>query len=222
MNWLEVTQNLFTVLIGSGVIGFFSKELFKYYLDKSIDKYHLQLNKETESFKHQLQLITQEHQIQYLKLHSDRVEVIKLLYQKLVMLEKAMCSYMARYKLIDSFNNEEEKQKLASESAKDFFDYFHLNEIFFDESICSLIKEMDELYSDAWNKYTFHDTKIAHQIATEDQNYRIERVEDLKNVWDAITKKISPIKKKLENQFRDLLGVKNMNSNIHHLPSQNP
>ena len=218
MNWQEVTQNVLTSLGGIGIIGFIVKKLFETYLAKNVDKYRSQLDKETDIFKHQLQLITQEHQIKYFKLHNDRAEVIKELYQKLIIMEEAMRSYMAKYKPADSDN--EQLQKKASEFAISFFLFFHQNEIFFDDVICSLIKEIDEIYVEAWNKYSFHNTKEDIQIASDNNLYRTKRIEELKSVWDTINKKIPPIKTEIANQFRNLLGVIHDNNLLNNSSNQ--
>ncbi len=205
MNWQEVTQNVMMFLGGSSIIGFVGLELFKMYLNKNVDKYRHQLGKETEIFKQQLKLITQEHQIKYFKLHNDRANIIKKLYRKLNTMETGMRNYMAKYKPDES--NNEQLQKLASESTINFLTFFHQNEIFFEPSICLLIKEIDDLCSGAWYNYTFYDTKEAKDYAKDDIPFRKERFKALKSSWETIDKKIPPVKEKLANQFRNLLGV---------------
>ncbi len=65
MNWTEVLTNLGIFTVGSisitGLLAFFGKRLFEQYLQRKLDDY-----------RHELQLTSQEHEIQYTKLHNDR------------------------------------------------------------------------------------------------------------------------------------------------------
>ena len=208
MNWIEVIQNLGAFLIGSGILGYFGKNIFEYYLDRSIDKYRLLLDKERQEYMQQLQLITQKHQIQYSKLHNDRADVIKLLYQKLVTMEQSMRDYMSPIRFGGEYSREQMKE-LAGKAAQEFFNYFSSNEIFFDKTICTLIGEMHKLYLDAWVEFTIYDDEATREAVTTDRDLRKERAKVWKSTWDKIDMKIPPIKDKLKNQFRDLLGVIN-------------
>jgi hypothetical protein len=206
MDYLLLFQNLGSFLIGSGVIGFVAKSLFEHSMDKGLATYKLQLDKQAEAYKHELQLITQQHKIQYSKLHVDRAEVINQLYQKLVAMESAMQSYMSPINLSPQLTREE-RQKVAGVAAQEFFGYFHKSEIFFDPSICQLIDEMSKQYALAWSEFTSYDDQASRDAAASDAEFRKERIKVFKSAFAILSEKIPPIKQKLEYEFRVLLGV---------------
>ena len=94
MNWTEVLQNLGIFTVGTagivGTIAYFGRSLFEHYLSEKISSYKSQLERENDNYKHQLQLATQEHQIKFTKLHSDRSRVIRAIYDKLQLMKQNM------------------------------------------------------------------------------------------------------------------------------------
>ncbi|MFI5253779.1 MAG: hypothetical protein ACHQQQ_15275 [Bacteroidota bacterium] len=197
MNWTDIFHYFLTIGSGSGVIAYLGRIVIKQYFDKNI-----------EAYRHQFQLITQASQIQYSKLHNDRADVIKILYQKLVTMEGSVFSYIGQDIIIRGELTRDEKQKRAREDSYDFFNHFSSNEIYFDEFICKIIGEMRKLYTPALNeaaKYDYADTSA-------DLPSRKESYERWDKALAMINEKIPFLKEKLKEGFRKLLGVTTPNS----------
>ncbi len=206
MDYTQLAQNLGTFLIGSGIIAFVAKSLFQYSLDKGLANHKVLLDRHVEEYKHDLQLLMQQHRIQYSKLHSDRAEVIKDLYQRLVTMQNAMGSYMSPW-ILSPEQPREERQASAVRAFQDFFNYFDSNQIFFNPSVCALINEMGKLYADAWASFSSYDDKASKDFAAADPDFRKERSEAWKSALATINEKIPPVRQSLELEFRILLGV---------------
>jgi len=210
MNWTELLKNLGAFTIGTasviGIIGYFGRTLFEHYLSEKINSYKSQLERESDNYKHQLQLITQEHQIKFSKLHTDRSEVIRTIYDKLQLMRQTMRDLLVPIRWADG-TTEESRQINASKATQEFLDYFHRNEILFEESICTLVNEMDKLYWNAWTSHTTYNAPDMKDIARVDREFGKERADALKEAWDTIDKKVPVIEEALKKEFRALLGV---------------
>lgn len=71
MDWLTLIQNLGIFSITGGLIAWLIRRLFQQFFEKDLDKFKVDLLKETVQFR-----------IRYEKLHSERAEVIKEVYKK--------------------------------------------------------------------------------------------------------------------------------------------
>ncbi|MCK9452565.1 MAG: hypothetical protein M0Q90_12800 [Bacteroidales bacterium] len=102
----EVLELSAYIVIGSGVGTFVTQELFKHRLNKQLFRFS--------------------------KLYSDKLEIIRILYKKLVLMEKALDTFMSQREPSDDF----EKAKFKEETVKvinDFIEYYEFNEIIFDD-----------------------------------------------------------------------------------------
>lgn len=76
------------VLGGTPVLKWFVKSLIEKMLAKDLERFRASLNSEANStierLKHELQLVSLEHQVRFSKLHEKRAEVIAELYGLLV------------------------------------------------------------------------------------------------------------------------------------------
>ena len=199
MNWNELIQNLGIFTIALGILAFLAKSLFTHYMNQKINEH-----------KHKLQLITQEHQIRYSKLHQERAEVIKILYNKLIKMEESMFSYLKPIRLSNN-TNRNELQELAYEAAKDFFSYFYENEIFFDDGFCKTINKMNEVYYKSFTDVMLYDDEQSQEIAKSNREFRKERADALKKAWREAEREIPPIKNEMKSHIRTLLGVESTN-----------
>jgi hypothetical protein len=153
----------------------------------------LYFNKDIERFKSELEKITIEHQIRYAKLHEERAHVIKEVYRKIAVAEKWMKEYVTPIDL-GGLPPIEERSKRAAESANEFVDYYKENKIFLNNDICKLLDEIHKCIAEAWIKFNQKDR------VRPDKDYWGDS-------WQTITEKLPQIKEKLENDFRNILGV---------------
>ena len=206
MDWLDILKNLVVFTVGSGFITYLAKHLFENYLQRKLEDYRSNLDRQSDEYRHRLELISQENQIRFSKLHGDRAEVIVNLFKKLVKMDQSFRAYMGPI-IVGGAPDKPTRQETAINAANDFLKFFFDNEIYFDNALCETIKEINQLYLDAWYGYNVYDDEAALRDAQFDKEFRKERSEAFKKAWEIIEKKIPTVKKNLEDQFRKLLGV---------------
>ena len=152
-----------------------------------------------EQFKADLQKEHTRYQITYSQLHSERALVIKETYQKLVDLYKAFQSYMNPLQLAGELT-EEEKQRIAAESANEFTNYFDRNRIFFDDSLAQKLDELRNALYDCWTSFGLSKT--------------LRDAQDLKpsadmwtKIWEKLNTEVPRIKKEVEREFQKVIGI---------------
>jgi|GEM_PF-2050774 hypothetical protein len=229
VKWIEFFKQLGFTTAGPIflliIIGFFGKKMMEYFfsetielkkseLDKEIEVfkvalssqtqvYKLELDKNLETYKNTLQQISHEHQIKFSKLHSDRAEIMKELFAKLVKMEKSMSSLMSPFQAAGELSKEE-KTKIASDDALDFLYYFKANEILFNKQTCSTLNNLNESFQSAWRD--FHMYKPEEPF----QNLEVREKQFLKSVeayYQTLNKEVLGLKKQLKDDFRKILGV---------------
>jgi hypothetical protein len=145
------------------------------------------VNKDFEFFK-----------IRFSKLHNDRAESIKKLYSKLVKMEESMRSWMDPRQFPEE-ENKEKKQKIAQKNVNRFIRYYNINRIIFRKDICKIIDEINKKMDDTWLDFA------SIQAYEKGDN---ERRKLWKKSWNTIGKEIPKLKHELEDEFREILGVK--------------
>jgi len=209
MNWTDFLTNIGIFTVGSititGILAFLAKHVFDHYLQRKLDQHQANLERQSDEHRHRLELIAQEHQIRFSRLHSDRAEVIVTLFKKLVTMDHSMRAYIGP--VIGVAPEKEIRDERAGTAAQDFFEYFSDNEIFFEDSLCETINEMNKLYLDAWHSYNIYDDEGSRQTAQFDRAFRKERTEVFKKAWQTIDEQIPKVRAKLKDELRKLLGV---------------
>jgi hypothetical protein len=141
----------------------------------------------------------QKQQIQFSKLHQERAEVIKEMHGKLIELQSGMVElrmYLARN--IDKIEEEAEQKCFmrANEAIWEFNNYVLNNGIFFEKQMFEKLTSIRFKYIKAGWKYKFFRKNRQRYVAQE---------------WDlliSIEYDFPPLIEQLEEEFRELLGVK--------------
>ena len=205
------------------VIGFFGKKLIEYFFSETVELkkaelsreiesfkatissqaqiHKLQLDKNMESYKSSLQLMAHEQQTKFLKLHTDRAEVVKELFKRIVAVEKSMNSLMAPFQATGE-PSLSEKSTIAAADANNFLDYYQSNELLFNEQTCSIITKLNDSIKSAWKSYhMYHHTYGDPDL----EQKRIDAT--LKAYYDVLNKEVIAIKDELKKDLREILGV---------------
>lgn len=212
MDWSSAIQNIGVFGVGSGILAYLIKQLFA-----------ISINRDLEKFKSDLKLLTIEHQIKYSRLHSERAEILKNIYQKIVELQSTVNQIIYIRKTfprtedrVQQLQNLAEEFKLLTERVKEFSAYFELNKLFFNEVLCQLI---DNLLERFWNIYRLmnivppipdHPIYKAHNFSLED--FFVSENKEAISFLDMNNEEIPKLKQELENQFRNLMGVTTHNT----------
>ena len=179
---MEILQNIFYFLIGSGLFTWLIRSIFKLYFDKDIEKYKSKLAKELDVHK---------------ALHSERMHVIKCVYKDIEQTYKSLERLINPAHLVGEPTEIILHQEFA-DNYRNFSSFFSENRIFFNEELASEIDNLrKELYS-IWTKWELAKTK---------RDLGESNVKEWGQAWDDLQKKVPELKQKLEKMFRGLLGV---------------
>ncbi len=189
MNWLELLQNLGIFAI----ISYFIKSLIKVYLDRDIEKFKTNLEKEAIAFR-----------IKYEKLHLERAEIIKEIYKKIVRIRDSAEAYM-RNTLNESYTKEKEneiKGKLENE-LNSLISYYKDNKFFFQERLAQNIDIFIKLVSSSITEFYYSRYNPNNKTGEGSTREWGEVLDALKNIGEEAFKIILL----LEEEFRKIIGI---------------
>lgn len=194
------------------VIGYLAKKIVEQFLNKDLEKFKNQLSsenekaklkfeKDIESYRADLNLIYSKQ----IQLYSKKSEIIEDLYHKLVDLHDAMLNMTISFRNItgkDKQTIEQEELDRVNKSAEkgnDFFKYYSTNKIYFELETCSLIEDLQKQFKESHTDYSFRHT---FGMPPSEMTYEMA-----KKAGDRVRKEIADLMNKLENDFRQTLGV---------------
>lgn len=137
---------------------------------------------------------------------TERATVVKELYEKLVTLDESLYSTLRRFQAVGE-PNLEEKVSALGDNFNELRNYFLPKRIFFEESLCELI---DRILESA--KGIFYDI-TTFAVKTDDLSYRYDKelLKERHQFWEKARNihenEVLELKKKLENEFRNILGI---------------
>jgi len=140
--------------------------------------------------------------VKFSKLHEDRATVIKELHEKLIIFEDSMNSLTNPMKISGDIK-EKEKLKISGEKGNDFESYYKKNKIYFDLDLCKILDEISREMKYSWTAFYVYPDEIDTISKSEASEKWKERID----AWKNITEKVLPLKNKLEEEFRRILGV---------------
>ncbi|MBI3260379.1 MAG: hypothetical protein HYZ54_13050 [Ignavibacteriae bacterium] len=196
-----LTKNGFSIamVIVNAIITFISfrrSEKYKSQLSKDVENYKLSLSKDLEEHKSELSKISQEHQTKFSHYYSERAEVMKNICSQAYDLEQA---------LRECFQNPSGKNphevlmsliELKSTISK--------NRIYFSEDICSNLNDITKKIGDTIALSTsLVETSNIEGLPRSQQHNTNTRHE----IFNTIEETLPNIRKKIEKEFRILLGV---------------
>jgi len=210
-------DKLIESLISSGVPAiviiaglYFGKNLIEHFFNESIELKKKELEQENKNFQHQLDAKLQEFNIKFSNLHSERAEVIKNLYMKLIELQSSMFTYTRRAHIIidDGIKEKQERTDRVNLALKEFSNYYFPNKIFFNSSITLKIDSLiNDYYKIGWDF-----TDVLYYI---ENKFDLER-EDIKSNFEKMKELSIKVEKdfpilidELAEEFKEILGVNN-------------
>jgi hypothetical protein len=167
-------------------------EQFKSNLNEKLETHKSELLRKTEEYKANLQLVSMEHQIRYSKLHEERGESIRELFQLLVELQKKLEYFTSRFQGPE-WKSDKDREVSARKAHEDLDNYFDLNRIYYPAAICT---KLDEIIDSSW--------KIIVDMS-------VSKVSEDRKLWFETNNKVSDDLRQarllLQNEFKKLLGV---------------
>lgn len=195
MQWQEIVEFLGGAAVFGAVIAYLGKT--------AIDAF---VSGRVESYKKNLERIAVEHSVQFQRLHSERADVMKTLYEKLARLDEVLASTLATFQSVSGLPLIE-KVQLMSKHFNETREYFVPRRIFFDESTCALVDRVLEVARGIFFDVTTYEVDVHHPQYKYNREILKERHEFWEKARTAHKSDFSPLKRNLEEQFRRLLGI---------------
>lgn len=184
----EIITKVLYFSIGSGILAWLIKAIFKQYFSKDLEKFKASLEKEAFSYR-----------VRYEKMHAERAEVIKNLYKKIVRTHRAFHSFMNIFQQAGD-KLEPEKGQLAADEANDFTDYFEENKIFLGRELADKIEDLSKTFRLAW---------IQFESSRRNEKYSDSYFNNWIEAFKLIDEETPKIKTEIENEFRIIIGIDN-------------
>jgi hypothetical protein len=195
MDWDSIFKFFLGMASISGVFAYVGKKIVDVYLASKL-----------ESFKSTLEKSGVEHSIRFQKLHSERAEVIKELYEKLIGLDLALNSTLKAFHPVGE-PQIEEKIKALSKIHNEIYYFYLPKKVFFEKSMCNLL---DDLFLKC--RAIFIDV-TTYPPDTQNIQYKYDRslLQDRHEFWEkargSYQDEISTLIESLENEFRKIIGI---------------
>lgn len=196
-------QELGAFAIGATVVGWVAKDAIAQYFDKKLSIYQAEIDKEVNRYQAELE----KDKFRFSKLHNERARVTAELYEKFVEFEEDMIRLTdPRIHLTEPMEytespTQEEKLEAAQRSGNDFMKFYAKKKIYFPQSVCETVEELQEELKGVFDGFQTPVPKTDSGVQTPDIERWVEH-------WETVTKEEVPeLKSELEEHFRDLLGV---------------
>ena len=125
-------------------LGWLARSLGSQLLAKDLERFKASLtsasSEASERLKHELQIVSLEHEVRFSKLHERRAEVIGFLYSLLVEVQWSGQSLVAMAEFVGE-PPKQEKYIAAMNKCAEFFREFDKNRIYLPEHVCQQIEE---------------------------------------------------------------------------------
>lgn len=195
----------------STIIIWLGKFIITKAVDVGIETYKAELVKDIEKHKSDLARITLEHQIKFSKLHEERAEKIRLLYTKIIEVEKAL-KYATTLFQGSEFSTDDKRDNDALNLIVSLMDMVDTERIYFSDStlkkIEPLIKESSDIRNKMWNvRFNY---KIYNELVKTHQSVPKDILDEMykwKKIDERIETQFRVLKLELAKDFRALLGI---------------
>ena len=161
-----------------------------------------------ENHKNQLQIAKIEHQVKFSKLHTERGEIIKLIYQDLCELEQKF-EHMTTLFQGSEWQTDKKRDEDAIAKYRETCDRLENNRIYFKEELCDQISSVLEDYKDIIKQ--MFKAKHKAKFESDGTGYRYPEGQGSLDLWMDAEKKVKneirQLRLDLAKTFRELIGV---------------
>lgn len=192
MSWTDAIGQIATTSVAIGIVGWLARSLISKWLDQDFEK-----------FKHQLSLEAQEHSVQYQSLHLDRAQCIRDIYKTSVRAIREIGSFA--HPAQPDASTQDSRGENAERLARELIILVRENLLYFDPSLAQRLYE----FSDQLHKIIF-DALLSFRGAMEcgRNPYTNDEWKDFGTAWEKLRDEVQPALRRLEDDFRRLLGVR--------------
>lgn len=157
-------------------------------------------SKDLEAFKAKLENQTTEFNIRFQAFHTERAQVIKTLFQKIVQMDESVYALIKPMTLAGE-KSPQEKAAEATESINGFISYYQMNVIYLDEALETKMESIIKICRDAWLDYDV----VRNMQDSGEKGYHRE----WGNVWIKYKEQSETLKKQIIRDFRLTIGISN-------------
>jgi hypothetical protein len=209
---MELLEEILKFSIGgltiTGIIVYLGKLILTKSSDILIENHKNQLELSKAEHQNQLEILKAEHQIRFSKLHSERGEIIKLIYQDFYDLEQKFEKMTTLFQGSE-WRTEKTRDDEAIEKYRQACDRLERNRIYFTEDLCNQLSSGLEDYSKIIEQML--QAKNHAKYESDGTGYRFPEGQGSLELWMDAEKKtkneIRLLRIELAKVFRELIGV---------------
>jgi hypothetical protein len=193
-------------------IAFLGKKILDQFLKRDLEKFKNQLivenekaklefEKQVENYKATLNLFNSKQ----IKLYSKQASIIETLYKYLTDVHWKMLDMTALFRNVTGKDDqtisaeELDRVQVTAEAGNLFFEFYRNNKIYFSQETCELIESIQNQLRETHSDYSF---KYVYGLPPSEMTYEMA-----KNANEKVREDIPKLLTKLENDFRECLGV---------------
>jgi hypothetical protein len=187
-------------------LGFLARSVINHYLSKDIEMFKSQLKASADlaqaELKSSLKLIATEHEIRFKSLHEKRALVLGELYAQMAEAVKLTRSFVSPLELIGE-KSKQEQYRETMQKILDFYWYFDKHRIYLAQNQCDLIDAFVEKLREPSIDFSSY-----LDVPEFDKEIMKEKRKVWREAWKSVEEKVPSARKALEDEFRQILGVK--------------
>jgi len=193
-------------------IAFLGKKILDQFLKRDLEKFKNQLivenekaklefEKQVENYKATLNLFNSKQ----IKLYSKQASIIETLYKYLTDVHWKMLDMTALFRNVTGKDDqtisaeELDRVQVTAEAGNLFFEFYRNNKIYFSQETCELIESIQNQLRETHSDYSF---KYLYGLPPSEMTYEMA-----KKANEKVREDIPKLLTKLENDFRECLGV---------------
>lgn len=161
-----------------------------------------------ENHKNRLEISKTEHQVKFTKLHTERGEIIKQIYQDFYDLEQKL-EFMTTLFQGSEWRTEKERDDIAIAKYREVYDRLERNRIYFSEELCEQLTSALELYHEIIKQMLNAESLAKYE--SDGTGYRFPDGQGSLDLWKDAERKtkneIRVLRLELAKVFRNLIGV---------------
>lgn len=197
MLWVELTKYFAGVSVIGGIIAYLGKVLIEAVVAGKIEEY-----------KFELERLTKEKIFKFERLHTERAEIVKEYYSRLVAFDSLLASTLHPFQSSGELPLTEKVGALATKF-NELNDYFSPRRIYFQKSLSAKIDKLMEKSMGIFFDITTFPVDTKNQMYIHNPDGTKERAEYWKKARLIHENEVRAVKLEIEDAFQKILGIEN-------------
>jgi len=172
--------------------------------DKKLENLKQEHSKDITQFQAEINALKTKENFKFTKLHEKRLIVLENIYKLLNKTLKELSVYVSPVKFTPQdikFEDYENNLQINYVNAhNEFVSFFNDNKIYLNETVIGLIENYLNEVSEIYNDYSAN-----HMLKNMGDNSNVEIRTKAFTAYKKMPEKVNPIKKEIENKFREIL-----------------